>query len=296
MKKRKFMIWLSILLGILFCALVLPRNGQNKGGNCIGLRDQSCEIYVNGKTRTIEAPPYLYHNIMFVPYDSIASILGGAISYSDQTDAISSQFPKTGTMHSNISIKFELNTPDLLVNDKSCKTPGLLMDSAGGDISVYKAYRRNCIIYVPIDYFQRAEIAEVWQMPNSDSATISNLNEHLGANPFYLEENFYDLDAKTQKEFFAKGTPEFVAQNDMRQTYTNGHVDLFLSETTGNTKQLIIKGITLKDDFYATDRGLRVGDSISKYEYLYAGNNFGTAMDVITTNGDVSQISFWSYS
>lgn len=111
-----------------------------------------------------------------------------------------------------------------------------------------------------------------------------------------MEENFWSLDDHITNTFSATGIIVYGCGGEKREIYTDGHADILLSTIQDNAeKTAVIKAITLKDDYYKTGRGLRVGDSEERAHDLYAGNNFNLMLAISISDGIVSEISFESF-
>lgn len=289
--KRTLVIFMSSLWLLVGCG---PQDAAYENGRCISIRVDIPMMYINGQGVPLSESPFMRNNVLFVPYDAIASAFEGTSDYDASTNTVSSAFPQRGTMLRESSVQFVLDSSNIHVDGVEEVPAGLGTDFANGDITVYKAQQVNGTIYVPIDYFQRFGVASVWQAAESDRATVSNLSERLGAGPFELEENFWSLDDSITSSFSATGILVYDYGGEKREIYTDGHADILLA-TSQDGENGVIKAITLKDGFYKTDRCLQVGDSEERALDLYAGNNFNLALTISISDGIVSEISFESF-
>lgn len=91
---------------------------------------------------------------------------------------------------------------------------------------------------------------------------------------------------------------ESQAGNDAEIYYGNGDILLHVGENPSDFFTIFrqVRGVTLLSDRYATQRGLRVGDSAERFYDLYGSpavqDTIGDQMQVVLKDGCVAQIRF----
>ena len=138
--KRTLVIFMSSLWLLVGCG---PQDAAYENGRCISIRVDIPMMYINGQGVPLSESPFMRNNVLFVPYDAIASAFEGTSDYDASTNTVSSTFPQRGTMLRESSVQFVLDSSNIHVDGVEEVPAGLGTDFANGDITVYKAQQVN---------------------------------------------------------------------------------------------------------------------------------------------------------
>lgn len=131
------------------------------------------------------------------------------------------------------------------------------------------------------------QIEAIWE-PAAQRILLSAIRNEHGVAGIAVGSDFGDLEASVQQRFQPTGEaqPALGLPGYYEQTYSDGNIELVLGFGLPNWPETRreIRSIRLLTDRYATLRGLRIGDTVERYETLY-----GTTL---TVGKDLMPVSF----
>ncbi len=150
-------------------------------------------------------------------------------------------------------------------------------------------------VYVPLHYLQLSGGSTVlWDADRSCAIITAAYNEG-GISTIPLRRTFFKINPFVQANFSAG---EASTDRGTEIYYRNEDILLDIGENPSNFFTIFrqIRGVTLLSDRYATQRGLRVGDSVERFYDLYGSpavqDTIDDQMQVVIKDGCVTQILF----
>lgn len=172
----------------------------------------------------------------------------------------------------------------------------------GAEQASFLPQLRNGRIFVPVHVIQESgQIEAIWE-PDDRRIILTMAENENGIPGFAVGSDFSKLDAAVQERFYPVDDAHSALGLDgyYEQTYTDGDIELVLGfgyrEWPASRKE--IRSVKLVTDRYSTIRGLRVGDSMERYEELY-GTTLTVSKDkmpVEVTDGRITLIRFVAQS
>lgn len=145
------------------------------------------------------------------------------------------------------------------------------------------------------------QIEVVWE-PDDQRLILTMARNENGIPGFAVGSDFSGLDTAVQERFYPvdDAHPALGLEGYYEQTYTDGDIELVLGfgyrEWPASQKE--IRSVKLVTDRYSSVRGLRVGDSVERYEDLY-GTTWTVSKDkmpIKVKDGRIISISFVAQS
>lgn len=271
------------------------KNDNNEKRIYMNLRVGSNDIYMNDATKRIDIAPFLENNIVYVPLREIVELFGGDVKYIPDDKSVIINIPSISYDKKDCFSQIWIDSSKVVNNgcEESKMSSSMYLGTKAED---YVAKIKECHVFVPLNYFERFDFAEVTSSHN-DRICISNSAKENGIDKFIINKDFGLLDKDIQTRFIPTGEVQGARDGSYQETvYTDG--DLEIAIATGITPHVpyegakIIKRISVISDKYATQMGLRVGDSEERYHDLYVGDITGVPFMVKITNGIVTKIEY----
>ncbi len=303
-KKRLQYIFAFLLIAVMLIAIWWYMDDTRSQTYCISLSLGESEplMLKNGEAVETDKGLTVRNQVPFVPLDEIVAQLGG--DYKNMTDASGQitgavfSLPWPSAPNKRYTSQIWLGRPDFQRNDEPFPNEwggygwGGYMHSQPEEQT---PFWENGTVYVPLHYLQLSGSSTVLWDADRRRAIITAAHNEGGISPIPLRRTFFKVNPSIRAAL-SKG--ESSTEKGREIYYGNKDILLYVGENPSDFFTIFrqVRGITLLSDRYATQRGLRVGDSAERFYDLYGSptvqDTIGDQMQVVLEDGCVAQIRF----
>lgn len=294
---RKRAAALAMLGAVLLLNLFCSQTGVDslpEGGLSLSLQIGSHRMLRNGEPATIPFAPIQCRGIPLVPLAPVIQQFGGTTTPMEN-GAVQAcvALPWQENSYQAICIPDAATIQRLDADDNQNEADiasALLWFYPDCDPGDYQAILYNGELFVPPDYFGRMGFATVDWLPDRGVIIISSFETELQLAGYPLRADFNRLPVALRQPLHQTKDIPYQYNGYMEQIYQSDDLTLLLATQTGSAEQSI-RAVTLRTNRYATPRGLRVGDSESRFQALYGRDTLSDHLQVELENGKVKQIT-----
>ena len=303
-RKRLLYIFPFLLIAVILIAIWWYIDDTRSQTYCISLSlgESEPRMLKNGETVEADEGLIVRNQVPFVPLEEVVVQLGGA--YESVTDAAGQttgavfSLPWPSAPNKRHTSQIWLGRTDFHCDDEPVPNKwggygwGGYMHSQPEERT---PFLENGTVYVPLHYLQLSGGSTVLWDSDRRRAIITAAYNEGGISTIPLRRTFFKLNPSLRTGL-SRG--ESQAGNDAEIYYGNGDILLHVGENPSDFFTIFrqVRGVTLLSDRYATQRGLRVGDSAERFYDLYGSpavqDTIGDQMQVVLKDGCVAQIRF----
>lgn len=276
-------------------------------GLSISMKIEEHSALVSGEPVTMENAPFLLDNVPYVPLRETVERFGGIIAPTYNDKRVSGAIyalPGKNDPENWVFSQIWMDNTDYIINGsmQPRRQDDYYRRDYGAEQASLLPQLRNGRIFVPVHVIQESgQIEAIWE-PDDRRIILTMAENENGIPGFAVGSDFSKLDAAVQERFYPVDDAHSALGLDgyYEQTYTDGDIELVLGfgyrEWPASRKE--IRSVKLVTDRYSTIRGLRVGDSMERYEELY-GTTLTVSKDkmpVEVTDGRITLIRFVAQS
>lgn len=297
---------LSLVLPASFAAEV-ENDVPKVSGLSISMKISEPSALINGEPAALENTPFLLDDVPYVPLRETVERFGGIIAPTYIGNRISGALyalPERNDPEGWCFSQIWMDNTDYMFNgsmqprwqDKYYRR------DYGAEQASLLPQLRSGRIFVPVHVIQMSgQIEVVWE-PDDQRLILTMARNENGIPGFVVGSDFSWLDTAVQERFYPvdDAHPALGLEGYYEQTYTDGDIELVLGfgyrEWPASRKE--IRSVKLVTDRYSSIRGLRVGDSMERYEDLY-GTTWTVSKDkmpIKVKDGRIISISFVAQS
>lgn len=276
-------------------------------GLSISMKISETSALMNGEAVALENAPFLLDNVPYVPLRETVERFGGIIAPTYMSKIISGALyalPERNDPENWCFSQIWMDNTDYMLNGSMM--PHHTDDNYRRDYGVEQASLlpqiHNGRIFVPVHVMQMSGQIEVIWEPDDQRVILTMARNENGIPGFAVGSDFSGLDTAVKERFYPvdDAHPALGLEGYYEQTYTDGDIELVLGsgyrEWPASRKE--IRSVKLVTDRYSSIRGLRVGDSMERYEDLY-GTTLTVSKDkmpIEVKDGRITSISFVAQS
>lgn len=276
-------------------------------GLSISMKISESSALVNGKPVALENAPFLLDNVPYVPLRETVERFGGIIAPTYMGKRISGALyalPEKNNSENWCFSQIWMDNTDYMLNGSmmSYRPDGYYRRDYGAELASLLPQLRSGRIFVPVHVLQESgQIEAIWE-PDDKRLILTMARNENGIPGFAVGSDFSGLDAAVQERFYPvdDAHPALGLDGYYEQTYTDGDIELVLGfgYREWPTSRKEIRSVKLVTDRYSSIRGLRIGDSMQRYEDLY-GTTLTVSKDkmpIEVIDGRIISISFVAQS
>lgn len=266
-------------------------------GLSISMKISETSALINGETATLENAPFLSDNVPYVPLRETVERFGGIIAPTYTGKRVFGAIyalPEKNDPENWVFSQIWMDNTDYMLNGsmESCRQDDYYRRDYGAEQASLLPQLRNGRIFVPVHVIQESgQIEAIWE-PDDRRIILTMAENENGIPGFAVGSDFSGLDTAVKERFYPvdDAHPALGLDGYYEQTYTDGDIELVLGsgyrEWPASRKE--IRSVKLVTDRYSSIRGLRVGDSMERYEDLY-----GTTLTVSKDKMPIEVIDGW---
>lgn len=297
---------LSLVLPAAFAAE--PENDVPKvSGLSISMKISEPSALINGEPAALENAPFLLDHVPYLPLRETVERFGGIIAPMYIGKRISGALyalPERNDPENWCFSQIWMDNTDYMLNGSMM--PHRTDDNYRRDYGVEQTsllpQLHNGRIFVPVHVIQMSGQVEVIWEPDDQRVILTMARNENGIPGFAVGSDFSGLDTAVKERFYPvdDARPALGLDGYYEQTYTDGDIELVLGSGYREwpTSRKEIRSVKLVTDRYSSIRGLRVGDSMERYEDLY-GTTLTVSKDkmpIEVKDGKITSISFVAQS
>lgn len=306
-KKRLLCILPFILIAVMMIAIWWYMDDMRSQTYCISLSlgEDEPHMLKNGEPLEGNTGLIVRNQVPFVALNEVVPQLGG--TYEDVRDASGNitgaifSLPWPSAPDKQYTSQIWLGRPNFRRDNEpvSNKWGGY---SFGGYMNSQPVeqtpFLENEMVYVPLHYLQLSGGSTVLWDADRRRAIITAADNEGGISAIPLRRTFFKLNP-SMRVSLSHG--ESQTENEVKTYYANADILLHIDKDPSAFFTIFqqVRGITLLSDRYATQRGLRVGDSAERFYDLYGSTSvqdtIGDQMQVIIEDGRVAKICFTAH-
>lgn len=303
-RKRLQYIFPFLLIAAVIIAIWWYMDDTRSQTYCISLSlgESEPRMLKNGETVEADEGLIVRGQVPFVPLEEVTAQLGG--TYENVTDPAGQitgavfSLPWPSAPNKRYTAQIWLGRTDFQRDDEPVPNEwggygwGGYMRSQPEEQT---PFLKNGTVYVPLHYLQLSGGSTVLWDSERRRAIITASHNEGGIPEIPLRRTFFKLNPSLRTGL-SRG--ESQTGNETEIYYGNADILLHIDKSPSDFLSLFrqVRGITLLSDRYATQRGLRVGDSVKRFYDLYGSpavqDTLGDQMQVVIEDGYVMQICF----